>query len=684
MTMRRAGGAALGFVGGSVLAGLMVGVGVTPMIAVAGVSTTSAIGMFESLPEHIEIGDLPQRNQVWAYRGGEPVHLANVWAQDRQELSFDQISDQLKHAAVDGEDKRFYETGGVDATSMVRSLVSVAASQGEGGSGGSTLTMQLVRNIKIQRASELPTLEEQKAGYEEATKRSPQRKLAEMKLAIGLAKKYTKEQILTAYLNIAYFGDQTYGVQSAAQHYYGKSATDLTPAEAASLIAIVQWPERRDLSTPDHYRDNAARRNVILRSMHEQGHLTTDEYRTARLSRPADYVRITAPQQGCEAVETGAEFFCDYAKRVAARLPQLGATKQQRADAWRTGGYRIQTTLDLDLNAKQKELLDRYDPKTETRLALGATLNTVEAGTGRVLTMAQNTDYDRSEQAPPTATSLNYAVDQADGDSTGFQTGSTYKMFTLLAWLEAGRSPDTVVNGTPHPQSTWTACGEQTTAFWQPKNDSPGQKGPYSVRSATAQSVNAAYQSMAAQLDLCDIRDVAKRLGVHLAAGGELPWNPASLLGTESIAPLTMAAAYAGVANGGRYCAPVVIDQVTAPDGTELGGQPRTCSQAVSPQTAATAFEVMQGAFRGGTASGGQTPDGTTLFGKTGTADAADQVWLVGGSSRAVTAYWQGNTDGGKHNLRYYSNGQGGTYAGSRAAVWRDAQTAVNAALPVG
>ncbi|WIB76751.1 transglycosylase domain-containing protein [Curtobacterium sp. MCPF17_002] len=683
MAFRRTGSAALGFVGGSVLAGLLVGVGVTPVLAVAGVGTTSAIGVFDSLPEYIRIGELPQRNEVWAYRGGKPVRLANVWDQNRQELSFDQISEQLKHAAVDGEDKRFYETGGVDAASMVRSLVSVVASKGEGGSGGSTLTMQLVRNIKTLRASELPTAAEREAGYEEATKRSPSRKLAEMKLAIGLAKEYSKKEILTAYLNIAYFGDQTYGVQAAAQHYYGKDATDLTPAEAASLIAIVQWPEKRDLSTPAHYADNVARRDVILRSMHEQGHLTSAQLTEALAARPADSVRITAPQQGCEAVARGAEFFCDHAVRVAKELPQLGPTEDRRADAWRTGGYRIQTTLDLDLNAQQKALLDQYDPNTESRFALGATLDTVEAGTGRVLTMAQNTDYDRSEQAPPTATSLNYATDHAYGGSGGFQVGSTYKMFTLLQWLASGKSPDAVVNGTRHAQSTWTQCGQTITAFWDPKNDSPGQRGPYSVRAATAQSVNAAYASMAAQLDLCDIRDVAASLGVHPARGGELPANPAAVLGTTSIAPLTMAAAYAGIANGGVYCAPRVVDQVTGPDGKQLGGQPEQCGQAVSATVAETAFEVMQGAFRGGTASGGQTPDGATLFGKTGTTDAADQIWLVGGTSRAVTAYWQGNTDGGTSNLRHFSNGEG-TYAGTRATVWRQAQTGVNAALPVG
>lgn len=683
MGSRRAGGAALGFVGGSVLAGLLVGVGVTPVLAVAGVGTTSAIGVFDSLPEYIRVGELPQRNEVWAYRGGKPVLLANVWDQNRQSLPLDRISDQLQHAAVDGEDKRFYETGGVDATSMVRSLVSVVAAGGKGGSGGSTLTMQLVRNIKIQRASELPTAAERATGYREATKRSPERKLAEMKLAIGLAKEYSKQEILTAYLNIAYFGDQTYGVQAAAQHYYGKDATHLSPAEAASLIAIVQWPERRDLSTPSHHADNVARRDVILRSMHEQGHLSSAELAAALASKPADYVHLTPPQQGCEAVARGAEFFCDFAVRVAKELPQLGPTPERRADAWRTGGYRVQTSLDLDLNGQQKAVLDRYDPDTESRFALGATFDTVEAGTGRVLTMAQNTDYDRSAAAPRTATSLNYATDRAYGGSSGFQVGSTYKMFTLLQWLTAGRSPDTVVDGTRHPRSTWTQCGTTIDAFWNPKNDSPGQTGPYSVRQATAQSVNAAYASMAAQLDLCDIRDLASRLGVHPARGGELPANPAAVLGTTSIAPLTMAAAYAGVANGGMYCAPIVVDQVTGPDGAQLGGQPRSCTRAVSSAVAETAFEVMQGAFHGGTATGGQTSDGATLFGKTGTTDDADQIWLVGGTKRAVTAYWQGNTDGGKANLRHFGSGEG-LYAITRAAAWREAQTPVNAALPVG
>ncbi len=199
-----------------------------------------------------------------------------------QELKFDQISDQLKNAAIDGEDKRFYDHGGVDMTSLVRAGVgSIAGGLGDSG-GGSTLTMQLVRNIKMQQALDLPTKKEQEKAYNEAVEQTIPRKLEEMKLAIGLAKKYSKKEILTAYLNIAYFGDQTYGVQAAAQHYYNKSATDLTPAEAASLMAIVQYPEARNLSNPKKYEANVARRNVVLRSMYDQKNLTEAEYRTAR------------------------------------------------------------------------------------------------------------------------------------------------------------------------------------------------------------------------------------------------------------------------------------------------------------------------------------------------------------------------------------------------------------------
>lgn len=687
-------GAFIGFVGFSVLAGILVTVGVTPAIAVLGVTTTSTIDVFDSLPEYIEIGDLPERNEVLAYQDGQPVHLATVWDQNRQELRLDAMSDHLEHAAVDGEDRRFWEHGGVDASSVVRAAVGSLAGAGLGGSGGaSTLTMQLVRNIKMQASLELPTKEEQDAAYLEATEPSPSRKLGEMKLAIGLEKRYSKKEILAAYLNIAYFGDRTYGVQAATQRYYGKDATDLTPAEAASILAIVQWPEQRNLADPSRYEANVQRRDVVLAAMLAQGHLTQAEHDEAVAANPVDYVHLTEPTEGCTAAAgTGSEFFCDYAVRVVKSMEQLGATQDARDSAWRRGGYTIQTTLDLGLNAQQKALLDRYDPNTESRIALGATLDTIEAATGRVLTMAQNRNHnqlpacgsegaDPVSCAPATDTGINYAVDRDQGGGIGFQPGSTYKIFTLLAWIEAGRSVNATVNGTPHTTTRWKQCGDTLITPWAPKNDSTAQKGNFTVAAATAGSVNAAYASMAAQLDLCDIRDVAAKLGVHPAAGGELPANPASILGTTNIAPLTMAAAYAAVANGGVYCAPTVIDGITDRTGAALGGQDRSCTQALDPAVAKTAFTTMQGTVARGTAVGAQTPDRVPLFAKTGTTDNADQIWLAGGSAKAVTVYWQGSTNGKQPNLRHYGSGVGGTYASARAAVWRQAQTAVNASM---
>ncbi|MFJ4296589.1 transglycosylase domain-containing protein [Curtobacterium sp. NPDC089689] len=680
-------GAFVGFVGFSVLAGLLVTIGVTPAIAVAGVTTTSTIGVFESLPEYIEIGDLPQRNELYAYQGGKSVHFATVYDQNRQELKYDQISDNLKNAAIDGEDKRFFEHGGVDMTSLVRAGVgSLAGGLGESG-GGSTLTMQLVRNIKMQQALELPTEKDRLKAYNEATETTIPRKLEEMKLAIGLAKKYSKKEILTGYLNIAYFGDQTYGVQAAAQHYFNKSATDLTPAEAASILAIVQSPNTRNLSTSKNYEANKARRDVILKSMYAQKHIDKEAFDKAIASSPKDYVRLTQPTQGCRAsVGDGSQFFCDYAVKVVKEMSQLGGTQKERDTAWRNGGYKIQTTLDIGLNAKQKQILNTYDNKAETNLKLGATLNSIEAGTGRILTMAQNKDYDQSLKSAPTSTSINYSVDYKYGNSGGFQTGSTYKLFTLLQWLKAGHGLNETVSGTPRPMPTgWTECGAPYYAGdYTPKNDSPGESGNYTVARATALSINLAFLNMAQQLDLCDIKKTAESLGVHRADGGELKSNPTSVLGINEIAPMTMAAAYAAVAANGLYCKPIAIEQVTNAAGKQLGGQPKDCNQAIEPSVAQAAVYAMKGTISGGTAVGAQTPDGTELFGKTGTTDDGNQIWLVGSSSKVATAYWQGNTDGKLTNLRHFSNGVNGTYAGARAGVWQQAQTPVNAAYPAG
>ncbi|WIB35333.1 PASTA domain-containing protein [Curtobacterium sp. MCJR17_043] len=218
------------------------------------------------------------------------------------------------------------------------------------------------------------------------------------------------------------------------------------------------------------------------------------------------------------------------------------------------------------------------------------------------------------------------------------------------------------------------------------------------VENATYRSVNVSYVNMAQKLDYCDIRKTAESLGVHLAAPREtsaefaddtskktttsVRTNASFVLGTNYIAPLTMAAAYAGIANNGTFCRPIAIDNVTNADGKSLGGQEKDCTQAIDPQVAATAIYALKKVMTIGTAPGARTADGFDEFGKTGTTDEADQIWLVGATTKVATAAWLGNTVG-KQNLRYVY-GPNGAYAGSRTALWRQAQTIVNTQYPGG
>jgi membrane peptidoglycan carboxypeptidase len=681
MGLKTRGSAVVGFVALSVVAGLLVAAGVTPVVAITGVAGRTAVQAFDDLPELIEVGKLQQRNVLYANRGGQQVPFATLYDQNRVSLPSDKISKNLKEAAVAGEDRRFYTHGGVDTRSMVRAGIGSLRSNDLGATGGgSTLTMQLVRNILIARSLSIDDATERAAAYKKATDDSIGRKIAEMKFALGLEKHYTKDEILTAYLNIAYFGDQTYGVEAASQHYYGKSAATLSPVEAASLIAIVQYPESRNLGSSAHYPANKARRDVILDSMLNEKKIDQTARDTAVATPVAAYVHLQSTAQGCMAVtERGAQQWCDLIRRSVTTLPALSKTPEERERNWRIGGYEVHTTLDLDLNANAKDQVTTYAPNTETRYNLGGVVVSVEAKTGRVIVLTQNKDFDNTEKGGgPTTSAVNYAVDKSLGQSNGFQPGSTYKPFTLIDWLNNGHRLTEWVNATPRNFSPMTICGAPEYTTFTPQNDNGGNPGWVTAKQATAASINTAFVAMAQKLDLCDIRDVAESMGVHPAEGGELHAYPSSVIGAaDTVAPLTMASSFATIANNGIYCSPVFIDSVSGPDGTELPGQKADCKQAIDPGVAALAASAMQGVFAGGTATSARPGDGLPVFGKTGTTDHAEQTWLVGGTTNVVTASWVGNIDGHQNQYRIY--GAYGAMNTQRLTIWNNVQTAINA-----
>ena len=204
-------GGFVGLVGFSVLAGILVTAMVTPALAVTSVAAKSTIGIFEDLPDYITIGGQAQRNEIYANRGGQPVQIAAVYSQNREDVDWDNVSPFLKDAAVAGEDRRFYEHGGVDLQALLRAATGYVTDTGS--TGGSTIAMQLVKNIRIAQSQLLDTKAARDKAYADAIKTTPDRKLEEMKLAIGLEKRYSKKEILLAYLNINGFGGVTYGVR---------------------------------------------------------------------------------------------------------------------------------------------------------------------------------------------------------------------------------------------------------------------------------------------------------------------------------------------------------------------------------------------------------------------------------------------------------------------------------------
>ncbi len=680
--------AVAGIVGFSALSGLLVTVMVAPALAVTGITASSTIGIFDALPEYIAINQQPERNTLYAQftgSGNEGGYypIATIYDQNRQEVSYDDISPFALDAAVAGEDRRFWEHGGVDVPSVIRAAVGNAT--GTSASGASTLSMQTVKNIFVQQALQEPTEELRQAAYDSAVSVSFDRKLKEMKLAIGLEKSYTKKEILTAYLNIAFFGDNTYGIQAAAQRYYSVDAKDLTLPQAASLIAIVQFPNQRGLDDPENYEANQDRRDVVLFSMYDVGYITEAEYEDA-IAVPVDDTTLlpSEPTSGCIGAYAYAKWFCDYVVKNVKNFEFLGANEQEREDNWKRGGYSLYTTLDLDVQIPAQDLMWANVNPDETALQLGGATVSVQPGTGRVLVMAENKYFDDTLEGGGTATSaVNYSTSYEYGGSSGMQSGSTYKLFTLLDWLAKGKGLYERISGdqrTENQAKFKDSCidgGGPWGGLYPFKNDSGGNPGAISVYDATRSSVNGAFISMALQLDMCNIRKVAESIGVERADGNVLQTNPSSVLGTNEVTPLSMAGAYAAVAAGGKYCAPIIVDRVIDPNGAEIPGQPTDCRQALDPDVAATAAFALAGVMSGGTGSASNPGDGVPIIGKTGTTDNAEQTWIITSTTAVTTATWVGNSIGKVSMSSYSWNGTTGSRL--RHIVMSGTMAAINA-----
>lgn len=680
------------FLGIAVVIGVIgAGVGL-PLAAATSRGVDTGLTAFSELPSELGTVNLPQTSVMQAADG---TLLAQFYDQDRTAVTLDRVAAKMQNAIIAIEDERFYDHGALDLQGLFRAIaVNVGGSSTQ---GASTLTQQLVKNVILQQA----LAEGDKAGEKAATEQTAGRKLRELRYAMAVEQRLSKKQILEGYLNIAYFGRQSYGVQAAAQRYFNVDASKLSAPQAAMLAGIVKNPAAFDPTR--HPKAAKARRDLVLKSMLRTDAITAAEY-SSGIKTP---VKITGKARPNGCASAGANgFFCQYVLSAVVKddaYSALGKTPDERRRALLTGGLRIRTTLDLKAQKAAVEAVNaRVPPDNRNGLATSAV--TVEPGTGSVVVMAQNRTYDTTGK--PGTTSVNYGVDADRGGSQGFQTGSAFKPFTLASWLASGRSLGESVNGTPRSFgfSEFTACGQRLGGnSYTPGNSEGHEKGSMSVESATYNSVNVAYVEMESQLDMCDIAKVAESLGVHLAAPanvcdakGEKSTKvptclPSLTLGVTNIAPLTMAAAYAGFADGGTFCKPMPVTRIIRVTGKELATYAPSCRQALDASVVSQVNQALRQVLTRGTASR-VGPVAQQSAGKTGTTNGPYDTWFVGYTRQRSTAVWFGDPGkivDGKYErriLRNVSTGAGsyGTVYGATIAgpIWKSVTQAAMQGQP--
>ena len=566
---------------------------------------------------------LQQANTYVYASDGKSVLAILRGSQARIVVDSEDISPWLKHAIVAVEDKRFYEHRGVDVRSILRAIKADVTNRGAV-QGGSTITQQFVKNAIDQ------------------DERTISRKLREAALAWRLERKWSKDKILTAYLNTVYFGNGAYGVEQASRVYFDHSADmdDVPRARAQAQAALLAGiPGEPSLYDPvAHPKAALARRNLVLRLMLQQHYLVPSEYRRAvntPLPKP-QAVRLPATQS------TKAPYFANY---VTDRLVRKFGTRGVYG-----GGLRVKTTIDLEMQAFARDAIAKVLPP---QVGPTAALVSIDANTGAVLAMVGGRNYHKSQ--------FNLAT---QGER---QPGSSFKPFVLAAALESVISPATTLESRP---VTIDAGGR----LWQVSNYEGDYNGTIDLRQAIAYSDNSVFAQLTNIVGPQNVADTAKELGIGTSL------NPyfAIGLGAEPATPLDMARAYSAFANGGYRI-----------DGALFGNEPRVVAclmdedasckkdkdnsmdahKVLEDWQAATIDDLLQGVVTYGTGKAARLSE-YPVAGKTGTTENYGDAWFVGYTPDIVTAVWVGYPDELRPMLSEYHGRPvaGGTYP---ALIWK-------------
>lgn len=645
-------GALLGMclIGGALIAGIIM-----PMVTTAGTGVNAVTAMFEESPDDLGFVEPSEQSVLLASDGST---IATFYTENRIVVASNQISKHMKNAAVSIEDRRFYDHHGIDVQGLAGAFVNNLT--GGDTAGGSSITQQYVKNALIEQGR----VTNDHNLIEQATERTIARKLNEARLAIAVERKMSKDQILTGYLNLAQFGPNRYGVEVSAQYFFSKSAKDLNLPESALLAGITQSPARWDPTK--HPAEAKKRRDTVIGEMYRNGYISKAEMDSAKAVQIPGMLHISNKPTGCAAAKEAA-YFCEYVRNDLLNDQSWGKNRNDRIAKLYHGGLTIQTTLDPKKQKIAHDTLVKHIP-TNDRSNIQTAMSSIEPGSGHIVAMAQNTDYDNASDSSSRATKINLNVSRKMGGGTGFQSGSTFKVFTLVEWLKKGLTEkgkfteQSIVdsNGGTLPRNSWNIpCSPKSRDTYSFGNLEGVGGGPRTVLYSTIKSVNGSFVRMANKLNLCDIADTAKKMGVERGDGGNWKYFPSMILGANEVTPLSMASAVSTLAADGLHCKPQSFTKVSDSNGKVLASKDPECDQVLDKELARKTTSVLKQVVGSpeGTGKNAQVP-GREVAGKTGTANDDTNAWFMGYTPQLASAVWQGHMSRTKSMFNSTINGK--------------------------
>ncbi|MFF9141890.1 transglycosylase domain-containing protein [Streptomyces albogriseolus] len=593
------------------------------LVAVAGIGYAMV-----SVPTEENAAALSENN-VYYWEDGTQM-VATGSGQNRQNISFDRIPEAMRWAVISAENKSFYSDSGIDPMGIARALGNMA--RGGDTQGGSTITQQFVKNTYLSQEQTLS------------------RKFKEMFISIKVGTKLSKDEILQGYLNTSYYGRGAYGIQAAAQTYYGKDAVDLTPSECAFLAALLKGPTYYDPAGNESIDSSASaeanrkrseeRWAWILEQMHADEHLSTAEYQEAIKRYPMPQGR-----KATKGMTGQISYLVDTAKRYV--LKNSDITEAQ----FDQGGYQIYTTFEKSkvealAKAVKKVEKENIDPKREKDQHVQFGAATVKPKDGAILALYGGAGFENG-----------HFVNNAD--TSGVPVGSTWKPFVLAAAMQHGTyktngvgvSPASKYNGNDNLKILNNdgsyVLKKDNTPFFQ-KNESDKPWGYISLRKAMEQSVNTPFVQLGMDVGMKKVADVAQKSGILEDSFAGL--NASFALGTSTPSAIRMADAYATFAASGKQADPYSVTEVKY-RGSELPGfeKPRV-KQAMPENVANNVTDVLENVIENGTAQYAKEL-GRRAAGKTGTTDENKSAWFVGYTQQLSTAVAMFREDPKSHKL---------------------------------